>query len=126
VVPYTRGAECRARSTKIVDEAMRLADAKGVRELTLIGQNVNAYHGEGPDGAVWTLAACCIAWPRSPALRRMRYMTSHPRDMDDELIAAHRDLPALMPYLHLPVQSGSDRILDADEPQAHGRRSTAA
>jgi len=112
VVPYTRGAEVSRPVTKILDEALRLADA-GVRELTLIGQNVNAYHGEGPDGSVWSLGRLLHRLAEIPGIARLRYTTSHPRDMDDELIAAHRDLPALMPYLHLPVQSGSDRILDA-------------
>jgi tRNA-2-methylthio-N6-dimethylallyladenosine synthase len=83
-----------------------------VRELTLIGQNVNAYHGDGPDGAVWSLGRLLARLAEVPGIARLRYTTSHPRDMDDELIAAHGDLPALMPYLHLPVQSGSDRILD--------------
>ncbi|PVE24819.1 tRNA (N6-isopentenyl adenosine(37)-C2)-methylthiotransferase MiaB [Microvirga sp. KLBC 81] len=111
VVPYTRGAEVSRSVTKIIDEAVRLADA-GVRELTLIGQNVNAYHGEGPDGSIWSLGRLLHRLAEIPGIARLRYTTSHPRDMDDELIAAHRDLPALMPYLHLPVQSGSDRILD--------------
>ncbi|MCG7392786.1 tRNA (N6-isopentenyl adenosine(37)-C2)-methylthiotransferase MiaB [Microvirga sp. ACRRW] len=112
VVPYTRGAEVSRPVSKIVDEALRLADA-GVRELTLIGQNVNAYHGEDASGSVWTLGRLLHRLAEIPGIARLRYMTSHPRDMDDELIAAHRDLPAVMPYLHLPVQSGSDRILDA-------------
>jgi tRNA-2-methylthio-N6-dimethylallyladenosine synthase len=112
VVPYTRGAEVSRPVSKILDEAHRLAEA-GVRELTLIGQNVNAYHGEGPDGAVWSLSRLLRRLAEVPGIARLRYTTSHPRDMDDELIAAHGDLPALMPYLHLPVQSGSDRILDA-------------
>ncbi|MGO4706527.1 tRNA (N6-isopentenyl adenosine(37)-C2)-methylthiotransferase MiaB [Microvirga sp. 2MCAF38] len=111
VVPYTRGAEVSRTVSRIVDEALRLADA-GVRELTLIGQNVNAYHGEGPDGSVWSLGRLLHRLAEIPGIVRLRYSTSHPRDMDEELIAAHRDLPALMPYLHLPVQSGSDRILD--------------
>jgi tRNA-2-methylthio-N6-dimethylallyladenosine synthase len=84
-----------------------------VRELTLIGQNVNAYHGEGPDGAVWSLARLLEALSRIEGVARLRYTTSHPRDMGDDLIAAHRDLPALMPFLHLPVQAGSDRVLRA-------------
>jgi len=109
VVPYTRGAEVSRPVAQIVDEVARLADA-GVREVTLIGQNVNAYHGEGPDGA-WTLARLLHRVAEIPGIARVRYATSHPRDMSDELIAAHRDLPALMPQLHLPVQSGSDRIL---------------
>ncbi|MCB5174789.1 tRNA (N6-isopentenyl adenosine(37)-C2)-methylthiotransferase MiaB [Microvirga lenta] len=112
VVPYTRGAEVSRPVARILDEAHRLADA-GVRELTLIGQNVNAYHGEGPDGAVWSLGRLLRRLAEVPGIARLRYTTSHPRDMDEELIAAHGDLPALMPYLHLPVQSGSDRILDA-------------
>src|SRR5215217_4147827 len=112
VVPYTRGAEVSRPAAKIVAEAERLADA-GVREITLIGQNVNAYHGDGPDGRVWSLARLVERLAEIPGIARLRYMTSHPRDMDDALIAAHRDLAAVMPYLHLPVQSGSDRILDA-------------
>ena len=91
----------------------RLADA-GVREITLIGQNVNAYHGDGAGRPrLDARRSCCIALAEIPGIARLRYTTSHPRDMDDDLIAAHRDLPALMPHLHLPVQSGSDRILDA-------------
>jgi tRNA-2-methylthio-N6-dimethylallyladenosine synthase len=112
VVPYTRGAEISRPVARILEEAHRLAEA-GVRELTLIGQNVNAYHGEGPDGAVWSLGRLLRRLAEVPGIVRLRYTTSHPRDMDEELIAAHGDLPALMPYLHLPVQSGSDRILDA-------------
>ena len=89
----------------------------GVRELTLLGQNVNAYHGEGTDGRRLVARACSwSALADIPGIARLRYTTSHPRDMDDDLIAAHRDLPTLMPYLHLPVQSGSDRILARDEP----------
>lgn len=112
VVPYTRGAEVSRPAAKVLDEARRLADA-GVRELTLLGQNVNAYHGEGPDGSDWSLGRLLLALAEIPGLARLRYTTSHPNDMDDDLIAAHRDLPALMPYLHLPVQAGSDRILAA-------------
>lgn len=112
VVPYTRGAEISRPAAKIVAEAERLARA-GVREITLIGQNVNAYHGEGPDGRPWTLGRLMERIARISGVARLRYTTSHPRDMDDSLIAAHRDLPALMPQLHLPVQSGSDRILAA-------------
>ena len=112
VVPYTRGAEVSRRVADIVAEAERLA-AHGVREITLLGQNVNAFHGEGPDGKVWGLGRLLMRIAEIPGVARLRYTTSHPRDMDEELIAAHRDLPALMPYLHLPVQSGSDRILDA-------------
>ncbi len=109
VVPYTRGAEVSRPAAQIVDEVARLADA-GVREVTLIGQNVNAYHGEGPGGA-WSLARLLHRVAEIPGIARVRYATSHPRDMSDELIATHRDLTALMPQLHLPVQSGSDRIL---------------
>jgi tRNA-2-methylthio-N6-dimethylallyladenosine synthase len=109
VVPYTRGSEVSRPVAKIVEEVERLADA-GVREVTLIGQNVNAYHGEGPGGA-WTLARLLHRLAEISGLARLRYATSHPRDMDAELIAAHRDLAVLMPQLHLPVQSGSDRIL---------------
>src|SRR5499427_4387440 len=112
VVPYTRGAEVSRPVEKIVAEVERLADA-GVREVSLIGQNVNAYHGEGPDGRAWTLGRLLARVAEVPGIARLRYTTSHPCDMDDSLIAAHRDLPGLMPYLHLPVQSGSDRILAA-------------
>jgi tRNA-2-methylthio-N6-dimethylallyladenosine synthase len=110
VVPYTRGAEISRSVTQIVAEVERLAES-GVREITLIGQNVNAYHGDGPDGAPWTLAALLRRIAEVPGVLRLRYTTSHPCDMGDDLIAAHRELPALMPYVHLPVQSGSDRVL---------------
>ncbi len=112
VVPYTRGAEISRPAVQIVAEVERLADA-GVREVTLIGQNVNAYHGPGPDGADWTLAQLMRRLAQIPGIARLRYTTSHPRDMRDDLITAHAELPQLMPYVHLPVQSGSDRILDA-------------
>jgi tRNA-2-methylthio-N6-dimethylallyladenosine synthase len=112
VVPYTRGAELSRPVTKIVAEVERLADA-GVREVTLIGQNVNAYHGEGPDGRPWPLTRLLERVALVGGIDRLRYTTSHPRDMDDDLITAHRDLPKLMPQLHLPVQSGSDRVLAA-------------
>jgi tRNA-2-methylthio-N6-dimethylallyladenosine synthase len=112
VVPYTRGAEVSRPVTKIVAEAERLADA-GVREITLIGQNVNAYHGKGPDGRAWTLGRLIELMAEVSGIARIRYTTSHPHDMDEGLIAAHRDVPALMPFLHLPVQSGSDRVLAA-------------
>jgi tRNA-2-methylthio-N6-dimethylallyladenosine synthase len=112
VVPYTRGSEVSRPVSQIVAEAQRLADA-GVREVTLLGQNVNAWHGEGPDGGEWGLGRLLFRLAEIPGIARLRYTTSHPRDMDDALIAAHRDLPALMPYLHLPIQSGSDRILKA-------------
>ncbi|KYH02573.1 tRNA (N6-isopentenyl adenosine(37)-C2)-methylthiotransferase MiaB [Bradyrhizobium sp. DOA1] len=112
VVPYTRGAEVSRPVAKIVDDVKRLAD-NGVRELTLIGQNVNAYHGEGPDGQSWPLGKLLEHLAKIPGIARLRYSTSHPRDVDDSLIAAHRDLDALMPFVHLPVQSGADRILAA-------------
>ena len=101
-----------AAGLPLVDEAIRLSEA-GVRELTLIGQNVNAYHGEGPDGTIWTLSRLLYRLAEIPGIARLRYTTSHPRDMDDALILTHGDLPALMPSLHLPVQSGSDRVLEA-------------
>ena len=112
VVPYTRGAEFSRPAAKIIAEAGRLA-ADGVREITLLGQNVNAYHGQGPDGTTSTLAQLLHALAAVPGIVRLRYMTSHPNDMSADLLAAHRDLPALMPFLHLPVQSGSDVILQA-------------
>lgn len=112
VVPYTRGAEVSRPVEKIVDDVKRLAD-HGVREITLIGQNVNAYHGKGPDAANWTLGRLLERLAEVPGIARLRYSTSHPRDVDDSLIAAHRDIPALMPLVHLPLQSGSDRILAA-------------
>ena len=112
VVPYTRGAEYSRPVAAVLAEAKRLV-AAGAREITLLGQNVNAYHGEGPAGVTWGLARLLRALAATPGLLRLRYTTSHPRDMDDELIAAHGELAALMPYLHLPVQSGSDRVLAA-------------
>jgi tRNA-2-methylthio-N6-dimethylallyladenosine synthase len=112
VVPYTRGSEYSRPVAKIVAEAERLV-ALGARELTLLGQNVNAWHGEGPDGRAWTLGRLVRRLAEIRHLARIRYTTSHPRDMDDDLVAAHGDTPALMPFLHLPVQSGSDRILRA-------------
>ena len=112
VVPYTRGAEFSRPVADILAEAERRI-AAGALELTLLGQNVNAYHGSGPDGASWGLGRLIRRLAELPGLARIRYTTSHPRDLDDELIAAHRDLPSLMPYLHLPVQAGSDRILAA-------------
>ena len=112
VVPYTRGAEASRPAAAIIADAGRLVDG-GACEITLLGQNVNAWHGEGPDGRSWTLGRLIRALAEIDGLLRIRYTTSHPRDMDDDLIAAHRDVPALMPYLHLPVQSGSDRVLAA-------------
>ncbi|MGB3875166.1 MAG: tRNA (N6-isopentenyl adenosine(37)-C2)-methylthiotransferase MiaB [Shinella zoogloeoides] len=120
VVPYTRGSEVSRPVMQIVAEAERLAEA-GVREITLLGQNVNAWHGLGPDGREWGLGDLLYRLAEIEGLARLRYTTSHPRDMDDRLIEAHRDLPKLMPYLHLPVQAGSDRIL-----KAMNRRHTAA
>jgi len=112
VVPYTRGAEISRPVARVVEEAERLV-AAGAREITLLGQNVNAYHGAGPDGGDWSLARLLFRLAEIEGLERLRYTTSHPRDMRDELIAAHRDLDKLMPYLHLPVQAGSDRVLKA-------------
>jgi tRNA-2-methylthio-N6-dimethylallyladenosine synthase len=112
VVPYTRGAETSRPVAAVLGEAERLLEA-GVREITLIGQNVNAYHGAGSDGRSWTLAQLLERMATLSGIARLRYTTSHPLDMGDDLIDAHRDLPALMPYLHLPVQSGSDRVLHA-------------
>lgn len=119
VVPYTRGSEVSRPVSRIVEEAHRLV-AGGVREITLLGQNVNAWHGVGDDGTEWGLGALLRRLARLDGLQRLRYTTSHPRDMDDGLIAAHRDLEKLMPYLHLPVQSGSDDVL-----KAMNRRHTA-
>src|SRR3984957_7284677 len=110
VVPYTRGAEQSRSAATILREARRLV-SQGAREITLLGQNVNAWHGEAPDGSNWGLGRLLRELAGIENVLRLRYATSHPRDMDDDLIAAHRDLPALMPFLHLPVQSGSDRIL---------------
>ncbi|MEH6487225.1 tRNA (N6-isopentenyl adenosine(37)-C2)-methylthiotransferase MiaB [Hyphomonas oceanitis] len=115
VVPYTRGAELSRSVDDIVAEARGLA-AQGVREITLLGQNVNAFHGAAPvlEGvADWTLGQLCRHIAKIGGIDRIRYSTSHPRDMDDDLIAAHGDTSAMMPFLHLPVQSGSDRILKA-------------
>jgi tRNA-2-methylthio-N6-dimethylallyladenosine synthase len=112
VVPYTRGAEASRPAAAIVDEARRMV-ALGSREIVLLGQNVNAWHGEAPDGSVWSLARLLLALAELPGVLRLRYTTSHPRDMDDDLIAAHGQIPALLPFLHLPVQSGSDRVLAA-------------
>jgi tRNA-2-methylthio-N6-dimethylallyladenosine synthase len=110
VVPYTRGAEASRPVESIAAEVESLGRA-GVCEVTLIGQNVNAYHGTARNGAVLSLAALCARIAEVPGIARIRYTTSHPGDMDASLIKAHRDLPSLMPFLHLPVQSGSDKIL---------------
>ncbi|WP_455478772.1 tRNA (N6-isopentenyl adenosine(37)-C2)-methylthiotransferase MiaB [Bartonella sp. B10] len=112
VVPYTRGAEISRPVEQISDEARQLIDA-GVKEITLLGQNVNGWHGQNANGQTWRLGDLLYHLAKLNGLERLRYTTSHPRDMDDSLIAAHRDLDILMPYLHLPVQSGSDRILKA-------------
>jgi len=120
VVPYTRGSEVSRPVAQIVSEAQKLVDG-GVREITLLGQNVNAWHGTGPNSEKWGLGELLHRLTEIDGLARLRYTTSHPRDMDDSLIAAHRDLPQLMPYLHLPIQSGSNRIL-----KAMNRRHTTA
>lgn len=120
VVPYTRGSEVSRPVQQIVDEAWRLVDG-GVREITLLGQNVNAWRAQGPKGGEWSLGDLLYRLAEIPGLARLRYTTSHPRDMDDRLIEAHRNLRTLMPYLHLPVQAGSDRIL-----KAMNRRHTGA
>ncbi|MFA7306444.1 MAG: tRNA (N6-isopentenyl adenosine(37)-C2)-methylthiotransferase MiaB [Hyphomicrobium sp.] len=110
VVPYTRGSEYSRSVAKIEAEARELARA-GAKELVLLGQNVNAYHGEGAGGRTASLADLIGTLAAIEGVARIRYMTSHPRDMSDDLIAAHAEVPQLMPFLHLPVQSGSDRIL---------------
>jgi tRNA-2-methylthio-N6-dimethylallyladenosine synthase len=118
VVPYTRGSEVSRPAAKVLAEARGLV-ARGVVEITLLGQNVNAYHGLGPDGE-WGLARLIRELAGIEGLERIRYTTSHPNDMTDDLIAAHGDTPKLMPYLHLPVQAGSDLVL-----KAMNRRHTA-
>ncbi|MGB0540355.1 MAG: tRNA (N6-isopentenyl adenosine(37)-C2)-methylthiotransferase MiaB [Paracoccaceae bacterium] len=110
VVPYTRGAEVSRPAARILREAQELVE-RGVREITLLGQNVNAYHGEGVAGARWSLARLIWGLDEIDGLERIRFTTSHPNDMSDPLIEAHADCKKLMPYLHLPVQSGSDKIL---------------
>ena len=121
VVPYTRGAEVSRPVSRVLAEARDLVE-RGVREITLLGQNVNAYHGEGPDGRDWTLARLIWELAEIDGLERIRFTTSHPNDMDDDLIDAHGRCSKLMPYLHLPVQSGSDRILKRMN-RSHGRDS---
>ena len=111
VVPYTRGAEVSRPVAQVLSEARDLVE-RGVREITLLGQNVNAYHGAG-EGGDWSLARLIRELARLDGLARIRFTTSHPNDMDDDLIAAHGDCDKLMPYLHLPVQAGSDRVLKA-------------
>ena len=120
VVPYTRGVEFSRPVDSLIEEARALI-RRGVREITLLGQNVNAYHGVGPDGRDWSLARLIRAMAELEELQRLRYTTSHPKDMSDDLIDAHRDEARLMPYLHLPFQAGSDRIL-----AAMNRKHTAA
>ncbi|MGI3170324.1 tRNA (N6-isopentenyl adenosine(37)-C2)-methylthiotransferase MiaB [Pseudooceanicola sp. C21-150M6] len=110
VVPYTRGAEVSRPVDRVLAEARDLVE-RGVREITLLGQNVNAYHGQGPDGRDWSLARLIWQLAEMDGLARVRFTTSHPNDMSDDLIDAHGRCDKLMPYLHLPVQSGSDRIL---------------
>ena len=113
VVPYTRGTEFSRPAAAVLDEARRLV-AGGAAELTLLGQNVNAWHGDAPDGSsAWGLGRLIRALAEIDGLERIRYTTSHPLDMDDSLISAHGEVPQLMPYVHLPVQSGSDRVLAA-------------
>jgi len=123
VVPYTRGAEYSRPVLAVLSEARQLV-AAGAIEITLLGQNVNAYHGEAAassiGGSTWSLARLIYALAEIDGVARIRYTTSHPRDMDDDLIKAHGAVPQLMPYLHLPVQSGSDRILEAMN-RRHGR-----
>jgi tRNA-2-methylthio-N6-dimethylallyladenosine synthase len=120
VVPYTRGAEYSRPVVQILAEARKFVRG-GAREITLLGQNVNAYHGEGPDGREWRLGALIRRLAELPGLDRIRYTTSHPLDVDEQLIAAHREVSQLMPFLHLPIQSGSDRVL-----ALMNRRHTAA
>ena len=112
VVPYTRGSEFSRPAKEVVHEARQLV-AKGAREITLLGQNVNAYHGEIEGGKEWGLGRLIQEIAEIDGLERIRYTTSYPAEVDEELIAAHRDVPQLMPFLHLPVQSGSDRVLKA-------------
>ena len=120
VVPYTRGAEF-SRPVAAIEREVRQLVAHGSIEIALLGQNVNAYHGEGPNGEEWNLGQLIRHLARIDGLERIRYTTSHPNDMNDDLIAAHGEVEKLMPFLHLPVQSGSDRIL-----KAMNRRHTAA
>ena len=121
VVPYTRGPEFSRPVAQLEREAQQLAN-RGVRELTLLGQNVNAWCGEGPGGERWNLAKLIRYLAAIKAIERLRYTTSHPRDMTADLIALHGDEPKLMPYLHLPVQSGSNKVLKAMN-RGHSRES---
>jgi tRNA-2-methylthio-N6-dimethylallyladenosine synthase len=118
VVPYTRGSEFSRPTHEVLHEAEVLVQ-QGVSEITLLGQNVNCYHGAASDGSEWGLGRLIEAVASISGIDRIRYITSYPAYVDDALIAAHRDVPELMPYLHLPVQSGSDRILQAMNRQ-HG------
>lgn len=111
VVPYTRGAEYSRSVKEVLQEAKHLVSL-GAKEITLLGQNVNAYHGEGQNGEEWSLGRLIYSLAELDGLKRIRYTTSHPLDMHDELYNAHRDVEKLMPFLHLPIQSGSDRILE--------------
>jgi tRNA-2-methylthio-N6-dimethylallyladenosine synthase len=111
VVPYTRGAEFSRPVADVLKEAKQLI-AAGAKEITLLGQNVNAYHGIAVDGTEWGLGRLLFAMAELDGLVRLRYTTSHPRDVDSDLIKAHKEIPALMPFLHLPVQSGSNRMLE--------------
>ena len=124
VVPYTRGAEYSRPVAKVLAEARDLVRG-GAREITLLGQNVNAYHGEAENGAAWSLGRLIRELAEIDGLDRLRYTTSYPAEVDDDLISAHRDVPALMPFLHLPVQSGSDRVLKAMN-RRHDRRAYVA
>lgn len=112
VVPYTRGAEYSRPVAEVIKEAKHLAKI-GAKEINLLGQNVNGYHGQGPDGSDWSLGRLIFALAEIDGIARIRYTTSHPLDMHEELYKAHAEIPQLMPFLHLPVQSGSDRILEA-------------
>ncbi|MCP5322481.1 MAG: tRNA (N6-isopentenyl adenosine(37)-C2)-methylthiotransferase MiaB [Candidatus Paracaedibacteraceae bacterium] len=120
VVPYTRGSEFSRPVADILKEAKHLVSI-GVKEITLLGQNVTAYHGVGLDDKEWSMGRLLFAMAEVPGLERIRYTTSHPQDMHKELYTAHKDIPHLMPYFHLPVQSGSDKIL-----KAMNRKHTAA
>lgn len=112
VVPYTRGAEYSRPVGNVLAEAKSYASS-GIREITLLGQNVNCYHGEAPDGNEWGLGRLINEIAAIDGIERIRYTTSHPADINDDLVAAHADVPKLMPFLHLPVQSGSDQVLRA-------------
>ena len=111
VVPYTRGTEYSRPAAEVIAEIRRLVEA-GAREIVLLGQNVNAYHGVAPGGGEWRLGRLICAIAEIDCLERIRYTTSHPRDMSTDLISVHGKVPQLMPFLHLPVQSGSDRVLE--------------